>query len=67
MDTAMCCPVCRGRLSADCMVLGDGHVKAWGWCGCGYRIGAGFAKSAFPLDVEYAVAKALERDGMVIP
>jgi hypothetical protein len=47
------------------MTLQDGRVKAWGWCDCGYRIGAGIAKSPYPFDVEAAVEKALERDGVI--
>lgn len=63
MDTVLMCPVCRGRLSADFRTLADGRVQCWGYCGCGYRIGAGIAKSRFALDVEASVAAALERQG----
>ena len=67
MDSVLSCPVCQGRLAVDCRGLVDGRIQCWGHCGCGYKIGAGFAKSPWPFDVEYAVAKALEREGAVRP
>ena len=65
MATCFACPECRKNLTADCMTLQDGRVKAWGYCECGYRIGAGIAKSVNGFDVEAAVEKALERDGVI--
>lgn len=63
MDTLLMCPICRGRLSVDFRTLGNGSIQCWGFCGCGYRIGGGIAKSRFAFDIEAAVANALEREG----
>ena len=65
MESSMACPVCRGRLSVDCRTVGDGSIQAWGHCGCGFRIGAGKAASPWPFDIEAAVQRALEREGML--
>ena len=66
MDTVLMCPACRGRLSVDSRTLSDGRVQCWGYCGCGFRIGGGIAKSRFALDVEAAVANALAREGAIL-